>query len=374
MKYGPIVAIDTSCDETSVAVTLGRIMLSNVIASQTELHKPYGGVFPTVAKQAHKENIGPAISTALKRAKLTMNEITAIAVTQGPGLAPALEVGISAAKELSKKYNLPLIPVNHLEGHILSILAQSKLISANINSMINETNMPTSDNLIVSQITSKIPILAIIISGGNSQFISITEPGEYKILGSTLDDAAGECLDKVGRLLNLGYPAGLVMEKFAKLGDPKRFEFPLPMTHTKDFNLSFSGLKTAARNKLEYELGGKTLTKTELYDFCASFQNAVFEHISYKLNKLLQTHDFTEVWLCGGVAANMTLRKIIRKTIKNSTTSRPETVIVRTPPKKSLCGDNAVMIGLGGQLKRELGYVPANKNQVERIPKLTLGL
>ncbi|MFZ1721521.1 MAG: tRNA (adenosine(37)-N6)-threonylcarbamoyltransferase complex transferase subunit TsaD [Microgenomates group bacterium] len=372
MKYGPILAIDTSCDETSVAVTIGRTILSNVIASQTELHRPYGGVFPTVAKQAHVENIHPAIKTALKRAQLTIKDISALAVTQGPGLAPALEVGIRVAKEIATEHNLPLIPVNHLEGHILSILALKKQKDVKLLSLIENTNIADSNNLVSPHFSTKSPILALIISGGNTQFVSITKPGSYQILGSTIDDAAGECLDKVGRLLNLGYPAGPVVEKFAKLGNPKRFDFPLPMTHTKDFNLSFSGLKTAARNKLDSELGAKTLTKTELYDFCASFQSAVFEHISYKLSKLLKSHSFSEVWVCGGVAANMTLRKKIRQTVKIATASQPETVPVKAPLKKSLCGDNAVMIGLVGQLRLELHLnIPALYN-VERSPKHSL--
>lgn len=330
MKNRFILAIDTSCDDTSVAVTSGPYVLSNVIASQTELHRQYGGVFPTVAKQAHKENIAPTVTAALRRADTTWDEIAAIAVTQGPGLAPALEVGIRAAQTYASEHNLPLIPVNHLEGHVLSVLARPK----------PPGELPKVQNA-----------LAILVSGGNTQFVQVEEIGKYKVLGQTLDDAAGECLDKIGRMLNLGYPAGPVIEQFAKLGNPKAIPFPLPLTMTKTYDLSFSGLKTSARNLLEENGVLQPLKKQAVYDFCASIQFAVFRHITYKLNKLLSDQQFSQVWLGGGVAANATLRRMIRETIQ-ANKERVDNPKLLTPYSKKLCMDNAAMIGVVASTKR----------------------
>jgi N6-L-threonylcarbamoyladenine synthase len=382
IKKRPVVlAIDTSCDETSVAVTRGTVILSNVVASQVELHRPYGGVFPTVAKQAHRENMAPALAQALKRAKISPAELDAVAVTVGPGLAPALEVGIQAAQAFAKLHNKPLIAANHLEGHICSVIAQPNSRTEHTSTKYSK---PANDPTVF-------PILAIIVSGGNTLFVEVDIPSHqsgtfnsavdstdkyhdtklerqphltldtpvdqtawqptfaYTILGRTLDDAAGECLDKVGRMLNLGYPAGPVIEVFAKQGDQNRYPFPLPLTHTKTFDLSFSGIKTHSRNVLT-ELGGvEALSKKDIYDFCASLQQAVFRHISYKLEKLLleSNKKYHEVWLSGGVAANMALRKTVRQTLKNYFIQRKLPAIrVRTPYTSTLCGDNAAMIGV----------------------------
>ncbi|MDQ5951085.1 MAG: hypothetical protein QG639_362, partial [Patescibacteria group bacterium] len=332
-----ILAIDTSCDDTSAAVTQGVTVLSNVVASQAELHKQYGGVFPTVAKLAHRENIQPVIKLALKRAGVTMTEIEAVAVTHGPGLAPALEVGLTAAKELAKEHNKPLIPVNHIEGHLLSVLAQ-----------------PKNKNAIAPQF----PALALIISGKQSQFVLVKNIGEYQILGVSLDDAAGECLDKVGRMVNLGYPAGPLIEQFAKKGDPQAVEFPLPLTQTKTFDLSFSGLKTFARNYL----ANKELSQQEVFDFCASIQYGVFRHIIYKLEKILQEHEVKELWLGGGVAANITLRKMLRSSGKKFGIPT-----LRAPYTKRLCIDNAAMIGVVASFKQ-----PSENLEIDRQPRLKL--
>ncbi|NCN82771.1 MAG: tRNA (adenosine(37)-N6)-threonylcarbamoyltransferase complex transferase subunit TsaD [Candidatus Pacebacteria bacterium] len=338
MKNNLILAIDTSCDDTSVAVTSGPYVLGNVIASQTELHRQYGGVFPTVAKQAHKENIAPTVTSALRRAGITWDEITAIAVTQGPGLAPALEVGIRAAQTYASEHNLPLIPVNHLEGHLLSVLARPKPRDANVQKL--SSDLPVVKNA-----------LGILVSGGNTLFVQVKQIGKYEVLGQTLDDAAGECLDKIGRMLNLGYPAGPVIEQFAKLGNPKAIPFPLPLTMTKTYDLSFSGLKTSARNLLEDNGVLQPLKKQEVYDFCASIQFAVFRHITYKLNKLLVDQKFSQIWLGGGVAANATLRRMIRETIQ-ANSDRVANPKLLTPYSKKLCMDNAAMIGVAARTKR----------------------
>ena len=353
MIRGPILAIDTSCDDTSAAVTIGRYVLSNVIASQTELHRPYGGVFPTVAKQAHRENIAPTVIQAMKKAKVSWADIKAIAVTQGPGLAPALEVGIEFSQELASQHQKPLIPVNHIEGHILSVLALPKPQRKSWRDL--STTMPKIKNA-----------LSVVVSGGHTEFVLIEKLGKYKVLGQTLDDAAGECLDKIGRMLNLGYPAGPVIEEFAKLGDPKAIIFPLPLTTTKTYDLSYSGLKTFARNKLE-EMGGvEVLKKQGIYDFAASTQYAVFRHIMYKLSKLLETENVSQVWLGGGVAANATLRRMLRETIRNSKgqVTNPKLLV---PYTKKLCMDNAGMIGVAAT-----EITTAINTSFERKPRLKL--
>jgi N6-L-threonylcarbamoyladenine synthase len=335
-----VLAIDTSCDETAAAVVRGTTVLSNVVASQVELHKPYGGVFPTVAKQAHKENIDRVIALTLKRAQRNWSEIDALAVTEGPGLAPALEVGITKAKELAELHQLPLYPVNHIEGHVLSVLAQPKNITGN-------KTPPTTP-------TIHFPVLSVIVSGGHTEFVLITAIGKYQRLGWTIDDAAGEALDKVGRMWDLGYPAGPVIEQFAQFGNDRAYDFPLPMTSSGDYNLSFSGLKTFARRFTEQLESGEQLNKQTIYDLCASFQRAVFRHICHKLNKILIDHpDLGEVWLGGGVAANATLRVMLRQTIKKhlQTMVKKELVLplspkLRGPYSKKLCGDNAAMIGV----------------------------
>lgn len=342
-----VLAIDTSCDDTAAAVVQGTTILSNIIASQTQLHKPYGGVFPTVAKQAHKENIAPVVALALKRARVQWSEIEAIAVTQGPGLAPALEVGIAYAQELAQQHTLPLIPVNHLEGHLLSVLAQPQRRSKKLTST-----------------QPQFPALGLVISGGHSLFVLIKDIGEYEILGSTIDDAAGEALDKIGRMLGLGYPAGPVIEVFAHKGNPRAYEFPLPMTTSGDFNVSFSGMKTFARNLItKLTEKNRSLTKQEIYDFCASIQYAIFRHIMYKLSKILLKHEVEEIWLGGGVAANITLRKTLRQTAKP--------LRVRVPYTTRLTQDNAAMIGVVAALKLQQGLVFSTEN-LERKPKFPL--
>ncbi len=345
-----ILAIDTSCDDTSVAITQGLIVLSNVVASQTQLHRPYGGVFPTVAKQAHVENIDPGINLALKKAQLNWSQIGAIAVTQGPGLAPALEIGVEKAKALTLEFKKPLIAVNHIEGHLLSVLAQPKI-----------------KKLSTQPQTFQFPVLSMIVSGGHTEFILVKAIGDYEILGQTVDDAAGECLDKIGRMLDLGYPAGPVMEQFAKLGNPLIYKFPLPMTETHNFNLSFSGLKTHARNLIESLTQTKPLTRQQIYDLSASIQYAVFRHINYKLNRIiLEYPDLGQFWLGGGVAANITLRKSLRETISQHSAAK-----LLVPYTKRLCSDNAAMIGVTAYfkfMKQEF----ADPKKLDRQPRLSL--
>ena len=376
-----ILAIDTSCDDTSVAVTQGLTVLSNIVASQTDLHRQYGGVFPTVAKQAHRQNIEPSILAAIKRAKVTWQQIDAVAVTQGPGLAPALEVGIAKAKELAKKYDKPLVAVNHIEGHMLSALAErnSKHLVIPHSVAGSQVNQRSRNTLPAgrqeSGMTNCFPILAMVVSGGHTEFILIKQIGEYEVLGSTIDDAAGECLDKVGRILNLGYPAGPTMEKLAKMGNEHKFAFPLPMTTSKDFNLSFSGLKTYARRQIETLETKGQLDKQTIYDFAASFQYAVFRHITYKLSKVFTDYpNLGQVWLGGGVAANIKLREMIRTALRDVRSVKTRLIAsLSSPYSKSLCSDNAAMIGVVAGFKLERGEVVKNLDKLERKPRWKIG-
>ncbi len=362
-----ILAIDTSCDETSASVVQGTTILSNVIASQVELHKPYGGVFPTIAKQAHQENIDRTVKLALKKAQINAKNLTAIGVTVGPGLAPALEVGINYAKNLAQQYQKPLLAINHLEAHALSVLAQAQKKSVQTQPA---KNLPT--------LAQRLPALAVIVSGGHSEFVYLDQIGHYQILGQTIDDAVGECLDKVGRMLELGYPAGPVLEKLAKHGNAQTYQFPLPMTTSQDFNLSFSGLKTAAFNKLEALQTEQLLNKQQTLDFAASFQQAVFRHLLHKLEKLLhaliagkikntQQQILTppkEIWLGGGVAANMTLRSSLRNI------TRKFNLPLKTPYTKKLCGDNAAMIGVTAFLNLNQIKIEQDWSKIDRQPQL----
>lgn len=353
-----LLAIDTSCDDTAAAVVCGQLVLSNIVASQVQLHKPFGGVFPTVARTAHQENWPRVVQLALQRAQVSWKDLSGIAVTVGPGLAPALEVGIAAAKQLAAEHNLPLIPVNHIEAHAWSVLAQPKTKEKTVTAVLSTTQLPKP----------QFPVLAIIVSGGHTQFVHVNALSDYKVLGQTLDDAAGECLDKVGRMLNLGYPAGPVVETFAKLGDAKKFSFPLPMTTSANYDLSYSGLKTHARNLISKLESEHAFDQQLTYDLCASLQKGVFTHLTYKLTKLLQQSEvkFSEVWLGGGVAANQTLRATLRQTLK------PFGLTLKVPYSKRLCGDNAAMIGVIGALHFAANKTLPDPTTIQRQPRLNL--
>ncbi len=375
-----ILAIDTSCDETSVAVTQGRVVLSNIIASQAQIHQAYGGVFPTLAKQAHRDNLPAAVHSALVRARVSWTNISAIAVTQGPGLAPALEVGIAYAKQLAVLHNKPLLAINHIEAHALSPLALPRARQEQREQARGSANWP---------------ILSLVISGGHSEFILIEKIGHYRKLGYTIDDAAGECLDKVGRLLSLGYPAGPLLEQFAKQGRTGRFVFPKAMQDQANFNLSYSGLKTFARNQIQQLEANQQLDRQTVFDFACDLQQAVFNQITYKLERILLSPDLTqaaypsrhflkhltsattpitpinEVWLGGGVAANIALRRQLRTTLRKYANLSGKQLPLRVPYHKRLCGDNAAMIGVvaGFKYQRQEFATPSS---LERRPNLSL--
>lgn len=344
-----ILSIDTSCDETSAAVTQNLKILSNVIWSQASLHTKFGGVYPSLARREHEKKIDWVINKSLVISHQPLEKIDTIAVTVGPGLAIALEVGIKKAKELAKKYNKKLIAVNHLEGHLLSCLAE-----------------PNAENDKRSIINIKFPALGLIVSGGNTLIIKINKIGSYKTLAETQDDALGEALDKAARVLGLGYPGGPIIEKFAKAADPTKFSLPLPLVGDKVKNrFSYSGLKTAF-----IRLFGSIRNpgKQDLINLAAAFQDTAFRHITTVLDYQISHHPLgiSHLLLGGGVAANVELRKRIRKLTKK------HCIKVLFPYNKRLYTDNAAMIGIAAYFKARRGEFVKNIEALDRLPRMRL--
>lgn len=319
-----ILAIETSCDETAVALverTANNIsVLSSKVASQIDIHKLTGGIVPEAAAREHVSVIRPMVEKVMKEAKVTGSKLSAIAVTTGPGLQPALSIGVTAAQTLSYAWQKPLIPVHHIEGHIYSALCSQKT--------------PT-----IYKISSKdsFPALALIVSGGHTLLIKITKHLQYKILGSTRDDAVGEAFDKVARMLDLEYPGGPIISKLAKEGNPDAYKFSRPMLNSKDLDFSFSGLKTEVLYKLR-NLNEKKTPYTKA-DIAASFQAAAVEVLVKKTTAAANQHKPALLLLAGGVAANQLLRSQMEDMSKNIF------IPLQIAPLE-LCGDNAIMIAL----------------------------
>lgn len=336
-----ILAIDTSCDETSAAVTEGTKILSNVVWSQASAHAKFGGVMPSLAKRMHEERIGWVINKALKKSGYEMENIDAIAVTVGPGLSIALGVGISKAKEIAEKYSKKLIAVNHLEAHLFSPFANTKYNIQN----------------------TKYPILGLVISGGNTILVKINRVGSYETLAQTTDDALGEALDKAARMLGLGYPGGAILEKMTKLGDPKKYKLPVPIVgQEKRMIFTYSGIKTSFSRLVESE---KPLTKEKIQDLAASFQNVAFKHIERVLQYyLIHNSIFNIQYLLvgGGVSANVEIRKRLRKLCKT------HSIKVMFPENKKLYGDNAAMVGIVAFLNQNF----VEPSEIDRVPNLKL--
>ena len=291
-----ILAIETSCDETAAAVVEdGQRVLSNVVATQIELHRRFGGVFPEVASRQHVLSIEPVIVQALAQAGINHpSELDAIAVTHGPGLAGSLLVGVNAAKGLAFASGLPLLPVNHLEGHVYSNWLDTGAVG------------PTASA------GDRFPVLVLIVSGGHTELVLMTAHGRYERLGGTLDDAAGEAFDKVARLLDLGFPGGPAIERAAQGGDPARYPLPRGLRHAADhrYDFSFSGLKTAVLH-LTQELGAEGVDMQApqvLADLAASFQQAVVDVLVDKTAAAAKAYAVQQVCICGGVSANSCLR------------------------------------------------------------------
>lgn len=330
-----VLGIETSCDETSAAVVRGqREVLSLVISSQTDLHERYGGVVPEIASRAHLEALLPAVEEALSQAVTGYADLDAVAVTRGPGLIGALLVGLTAAKALSLALGIPLLAVNHLEAHIYA----------------NFIDFPELEP----------PLVAFVVSGGHTLLVHMPEHRRYRLLGETLDDAAGEAYDKIARFLGLGYPGGPVIDRLSRLGDPEAVSFPRAIMRDGTFNFSLSGLKTAVINHVK-----KLRERGEPFrveDIAASFQAAVVEVQVFKIARAAQETGVDKVVLAGGVAANRYLREELRKRLK-------ELEVELYYPKPGLCADNAAMIAaLGRRMLVEGDIAPSDIDAAAILP------
>ena len=310
-----ILSIETSCDDTSVAILKNDKVLSNIVSSQ-RIHEIYGGVVPELASREHDRLIVPVISKAIEESNVSLNEINAIAYTRGPGLLGSLLVGTSFAKSLAYCLDIPLLEVNHMHAHILSIF-------------INDN--PKKPDF---------PFIALTVSGGHTQLVLVNGPLEFIQIGTTLDDAAGEAFDKSGKLMNLDYPAGPKIDKLSKDGDPNKFKFSKPSV--KDLNFSFSGLKTNFKNFILKQPIG--FVEDNLSDLCASIQSTIVNILIDKIKMARDKHGINEFVICGGVSANSFLRKKLNELEKNDN-------INTYVPKVSYSTDNAAMIGINGYFK-----------------------
>ena len=316
-----VLGIETSCDETSAAVVEGgRVIRSNVIASQIELHGEYGGIVPEIAARAHVEALTPVIAEALMRADVTFWDIDAVAVTLGPGLIGSLLTGVAEGKAIAAALDVPLVGVNHLEAHLYSsMLADSE---------------------------ARFPAVALLISGGHTMLIDARDHGRYEVLGETLDDAAGEAFDKVARFLGLDYPGGPEIDRLSLLGDSSAIRFPRAMLDAAGFDVSYSGLKTAVINYVrKMEAGGEAVS---VADIAASFQQAVVDVQVAKTIAAAGHAGAERVFLCGGVAANSGLRKGLDEACRRLG------VVLHVPPLE-LCTDNAAMVAACGAAMLERG-------------------
>ena len=332
-----ILAIESSCDETAAAVVKnGREVLSNIISSQIALHTLYGGVVPEIASRKHIEKINQVIEEALKEAGITLQEVTAIAVTYGPGLVGALLVGVSAAKAISFATGIPLIGVHHIEGHISANYIENKELEP--------------------------PYVCLVVSGGHSHLVVVNDYGEYEIIGRTRDDAAGEAFDKVARAIGLGYPGGPKIDKLSKEGNPEAIRFPRAKVDDNEYDFSFSGLKSAVLNYLNgCQMKGEPICEA---DVAASFQKAVIDVLVEHGIHAVKKYGYNKFAIAGGVASNSSLRQAFE-------TECAKRNIEFYHPSPIFCTDNAAMIGVAGYYE----YIKGVRSGLElnAVPNLRLG-
>lgn len=320
MAIHVVLGIETSCDETSCALILnGREVLSNIVASQDAVHAPYGGIVPELASRFHIEKIHSIVEEALKKANLSLREVDGIAVTSGPGLMGSLIVGLSYAKALAYALDIPFCGVNHLEAHLHAIFLEKPL---------------------------PYPFVGLLVSGGHTSLYDVRSVGDYTILGTTRDDAAGEAFDKVAKILGLGYPGGRKIDELSRMGNPAAISFPRPFLEEENFDFSFSGLKTAVLNRVNHL--EHALTDRDICDLSASFQEAVVETLLHRSLKALEKKQYRRLVVAGGVAANSRLRSVFE------TAGRERGIEVFFPSLK-LCTDNAAMVAALGYQVLSLG-------------------
>ncbi|MBS1570364.1 MAG: tRNA (adenosine(37)-N6)-threonylcarbamoyltransferase complex transferase subunit TsaD [Bacteroidetes bacterium] len=319
-----LLGIESSCDETAAAVLVDGLLRSNVVAGQ-EVHAKWGGVVPELASRAHQEHIVPVVAEALRTAGIAKEDLGAVAFTRGPGLVGALLVGTCFARSLAQALNIPLLAVNHVHAHVMAHFIR------------DGSNRPSPS----------FPFLNLTVSGGHSQLVLVRSPLDMEVIGTTLDDAAGEAFDKGAKVLGLPYPGGPLVDMHAKLGDPHRFQLPKPAIEGLD--LSFSGIKTAFVALVRREESKQPgFARTELNDLCASLQSAIIDHLLAKTRRAIRLHRVSSVGIAGGVAANSGLRERLQEL------GEREGVEVFIPPF-AYCTDNAAMIAEAGRHLLEAG-------------------
>ncbi|MFA5359136.1 MAG: tRNA (adenosine(37)-N6)-threonylcarbamoyltransferase complex transferase subunit TsaD [Patescibacteria group bacterium] len=321
-----VLGIESSCDETAAAIIETKngntVIRSSIVLSQIPIHRKFGGVVPEVAARKHVENILPVIDRSLVQAKIKMDKIDRIAVTRGPGLITSLMVGVQTAKSLAYIYNKPLVGINHLEGHLLASLLGPA---------------PTAAR---RKPHTLFPAIGLIASGGHTEIILVKKIGDYKKIGQTLDDAAGECFDKAAKILNLGYPGGPEISKLAKNGNPQSYKLPRPMIDRDNFDFSFSGLKTSI---LYFVQKNGTPRGKRLNDFCASVESAIIDVLISKTFRAAKEYKAKTIIVGGGVVANKNLRQTLKEKIDKEIPSAHLDLSAL-----DYCGDNAAMIALAG--------------------------
>jgi len=319
-KIPIILAIESSCDDTSAAVLRGDRILSNVIASQ-KVHEQYGGVVPELASRAHQQNIVPVVDAALKQAGVDRRDLDAVAFTRGPGLLGSLMVGVSFAKSFAQALGIPLVEVNHLQAHVLSHFIKE------------------NDDSVVPQF----PFVCLLVSGGHTQILLLRNHFDMEVLGETIDDAAGEAIDKAAKIMDLGYPGGPIIDRLAKEGDAKAFQFATPHIPGNDY--SFSGIKTSFLYFLRDRLAEEPdFIEQHKADLCASIQETIVSFLLKKLEKAVKQKNIKQVAIAGGVSANSRLREGLRQLGEKHHWQ----VFI---PKMQFCTDNAAMVGIAGYFK-----------------------